>query len=264
MENRVLITGAAGGLGAMLRQRLAGYAPLRLSDIAPLGPAADGEEVIECDLADADAVAALVRGCDRIVHLGGKSIEGPWETILNANIIGTYNLFEAARRAGKPRIIYASSNHAVGFHSRETRLDGDTALRPDSLYGVSKCFGEAMGSYYWDKFAVENVAVRIGSCFPEPRNRRMLATWLSPRDFVSMITTLFAADRMAHTMLYGVSANSQQWWDNSHAAYLGWTAKDSADSFRDKIFAAEPVPDPHDPAVKFQGGTFASAGHFED
>ena len=264
MPQRVLITGAAGGLGRMFREKLAGYAALRLSDMADLGDAGPGEEIVYCDLSDAAAVDDLVAGCDGIMHLGGQSLEAEWQTILNSNIVGAYNLFEAARRHGKPRIIFASSNHVIGFHTRETRLDGASPQRPDSLYAVSKCFGEALGRYYWDKFAVENVAVRIGSCFSEPLDRRMMATWLSADDFVAMIEAIFAADRVGHTMLYGVSANREQWWDNSHAAYLGWTPKDSSEQFRSKIEAAHPLGDPEDPAIKYQGGGFAKAGHYED
>ena len=262
---RLLITGAAGGLGKLLRQELAGYAPiLRLSDIADLGNAAPGEETVTCDLADAAAVSDLVAGCDFIVHLGGISTENTFESILQANLRGTYNVFEAARKHGKPRILFASSNHAIGFHDRETRLDGTSSTRPDSLYGVSKCFGEALASYYYDKFGIETVCVRIGSCFPEPRDRRMLATWLSGADFVRLVKCVAEAPRVGHTIVYGASANREQWWDNTHAGFLGWEPQDSAEQFRAKIEAATPRPDPNDPAVRYQGGGFAAAGHFED
>ncbi len=262
---RILITGAAGALGRLVRKELVGYAPiLRLSDIAELGNPAKGEETVVCDLADADSVLRLVEGSDFIVHLGGISVEDTFEKILQTNIRGTYNVFEAARKAGKPRILFASSNHAIGFHARETRLDATSPQRPDSLYGVSKCFGEALGSYYYDKFGVENVCVRIGSCFPEPKDRRMLATWLSGADLVRLIKCVAEAARVGHTIVYGASANREQWWDNRHAAFLGWTPQDSSEPFRQKVEAATPCPDPGDPAVRYQGGGFAAAGHFED
>lgn len=262
---RLLITGAAGGLGAILRNELNGYAPvLRLSDIADMGEARPGEELVQCDIADAAAVDRLVEGCDGIVHLGGVSVEGTFDSILQANFRGTYNVFDAARRLSKPRILFASSNHAIGFHERETRLDGDSPQRPDSMYGVSKCYGEALASYYWSKYGVENVCVRIGSCFPKPRDRRMLATWLSPADFVQLIKRVFEAGRIGHTIVYGASNNLEQWWDNSHAAFLGWNPQDSSEQFRDEIEASTPKPDPSDPAVRYQGGGFAAAGHFED
>ena len=269
--NRLLITGAAGGLGAILRQSLAGYAGvLRLSDVAEMAPAGPGEEVVPCDLADAKAVDALVEGCDGIVHLGGMSVENTFDVILEANFRGTYNIFDSARRlggarpSGAPRIMFASSNHAIGFHDRLTRLDGDSPMRPDSIYGLSKCYGELLGRYYYDKFGVESVAVRIGSCFPEPKDRRMLATWLSPGDFTRLIQAIFEAPRTGHTMVYGASANREQWWDNAHAAFLGWTPQDSSERFRAKIEAAHPLQQADDPAVRYQGGGFAAAGHFED
>ncbi len=263
--HRLLITGAGGNIGQKLRTRLAGFADiLRLSDIVDLGEAAEGEEIVPCDLADIDAVIELVDGVDGIVHLGGASVENTFEYILNANIRGTYNIYEAARKTGKPRILFASSIHAVGFHPREQRLDGDTPFRPDCLYGVSKCFGESLASYYFDKFDIESAIVRIGSCELEPVDRRMLATWLSPEDFVRMIKDIFNAPRIANTMLYGASANKEQWWDNAHAAFIGWTPQDSSEQFREKMEASTPKPAWNDPNVVLQGGRFATAGHFED
>lgn len=261
---RLLITGAAGGLGAMLRRDLTDFADvLRLSDILDLGAPKAGEELVRCDLADLGAVRDLVAGCDGIVHLGGKSIEGPWETILTSNIIGTYNIFEAARTEKIPRLMFASSNHAIGFHPASDRLDGECALKPDSLYGVSKCFGENLGSYYWDKFGVENVAVRIGSCLPKPRDRRQLITYQSQADFVRMIKAIFGAPKVGHTVMYGVSANRDMWWDNSQAGHIGYEPQDSSEPFRAAIEQLPPD-DPKDPAIIFQGGDFAKAGHFDD
>lgn len=262
---RLLITGAAGGLGGILRAGLAGYAEtLRLSDIAELSPAGPGEEVVTCDLADRDAVRALVEGCHGIVHLGGISVEAAFDDLLRSNFLGTYNIYEGARRAGRPRVLFASSNHVIGFHPRTAKLDETTPFRPDSLYGVGKCFGEALSRYYFDKFAVESVCVRIGSCFAEPKDRRQLATWLSPRDFVSLVKAVFDAPITGHLILYGMSANREVWWSNDHASFLGWEPTDSAESFRLKVEAANPPEEGSNPAVIFQGGSFAAAGHFED
>lgn len=261
---RILMTGAGGRLGTLLRPALRGMArTLRLSDRTDLGSPGEGEEIVRCDLADPDAVMALVDGCDGIVHLGGIPRESSFEAILDANIRGTYHIFEAARRHGRPRVLFASSNHVVGFHDRTTRLDRDAPLRPDSLYGVSKCFGEALASYYFDKHGVENVCVRIGSCAPEPRDRRGLATWLSPGDLASLVRRTFQAPHVDHTVVYGVSDNAETWWDNSHAAFLGWRPRNSSEPFRDRVEAATPDPDPNDPAVRFQGGSLAAQGRFE-
>lgn len=262
---RLLITGAAGGVGRMLRQELAGHADiLRLSDIAELGPARRNEELVPCDLTDRAGVAELVKGCDGIVHLGGISLVDRFDDILQANILGTYNLFEAARRAGGPRILYASSNHVVGYHERTSHLDIDSPLRPDSIYGVSKCFGEALARFYFDKFGQETVCVRIGSCFPEPSNRRMLATWLSPRDCVALVKAVFAAPTTGFLILYGVSANRQVWWSNAHASFLGWQPRDSSEPYRDAVERAQAPEDPASPGTIFQGGSFVTADHPAD
>ncbi len=263
--DRLLITGAAGGLGKLARARLGGLAKtLRLSDVQPMDPAMAGEEVVQCDLADFAAVRRLVEGADGILHLGGVSVEDTFENILQGNLLGLYNVYESARQAGVGRIFFPSSNHAIGFHTRETRLDASSPLRPDSLYGVSKCYGEALARLYYDKYGIETAIVRIGSCFPEPRDHRMLATWLSPADFIRLIERVFTVPRLGCPILYGVSDNEEQWWDNRAAAFLGWRPKDSAEPYRAKLDASQtPLPG-DDPAVKFQGGAFAAAGHFED
>mgnify|MGYP003675823326 FL=1 len=155
MLNRILVTGAAGGLGKSLRPHLSKLAKhVRLSDLAPLGEAGEGEELVQANLNDMQAVMDLVRDCDGIVHLGGMSVESPWEAILQANIMGTYHLYEAARKQGKPRIVFASSNHTIGFYERHQRIGTQVVQKPDSLYGVSKCFGENLASLYHDKFGV--------------------------------------------------------------------------------------------------------------
>ncbi|MEL6266352.1 MAG: NAD(P)-dependent oxidoreductase [Pseudomonadota bacterium] len=262
---RLLITGAAGGLGRMARARLGHLARLRrLSDVVAMDPAGPGEEVVEADLGDLAAMEALVDGCDGIIHFGGVSVEDRFEAILEANLRGTYHLYEAARRRGSPRIVFASSNHAIGFHTRETRLDADAVLRPDSLYGVSKCYGEAMARLYHDKFGIETAIVRIGSCFPEPKDHRMLATWLSHDDFVRLMECVFRAPRLGCPVIYGASANDEAWWDNGRTAYLGWRPQDNAETFRAALDARMTPPPADDPAVRYQGGGFAAAGHFED
>jgi uronate dehydrogenase len=252
---RLLITGAAGGLGSIARRRLTGLAEtLRLSDIAELGSAGPQEELVPCDLSDFAAVRQLVEGCDGIVHYGGISLEDSFENILPANILGTYNIYEAARQAGVPRILYPSSNHATGFYPRETMIDVTAPVRPDSLYGVSKCFGEALARYYFDKYGIETAVVRIGSCFPEPKDHRMMATWLSEDDLVALVERIFYAPRVGYTTIYGVSDNEEQWWDNRAAGFLGWRPQDSSEQFRAMIDARHEKPGPNDVEARFQGG----------
>ncbi len=262
MLNRLLVTGAAGGVGQAIRPHLARLAhQVRLSDIVDPGVAAAHEEIVTCELADAEAVAELVAGCDGVIHLGGISVEKPWAEILPANIIGVYNLYEAVRRHGRPRVVFASSNHTIGFYPRTTRLDSQVPHRPDSLYGVSKCFGEDLASLYHDKFGIETLSLRIGSCFPQPKDTRMLATWLGVEDLVDLLARAFAAPQLGHTVVYGASDNAEQWWDNRHAQFLGWRPRQSSAPWREAVEAADGRLDPDDPAVRFQGGKFVALGH---
>lgn len=262
---QVLMTGASGGIGTLLRPLLPRLkVRMRLSDLAePEAGAAEGEEWVLADLTDPDAVARAVDGCDAILHFGGISSENRADLIHEVNVKGTYILYEAARKAGVKRILFASSNHVIGFHPRESRLDADSPILPDSLYGVSKAYGEALALYYWQKFGIESLLCRIGSCFPEPKDRRMMATWMSDRDMVSLIERMLFAPRLGCPVVYGVSANDESWWDNGKTAYLGWHPQDSSAQFSAKFADFEPG-DPDDPAVKYQGGGFAKAGHFED
>ena len=259
MLKRLLITGAAGGLGRAMRDRLRGFAEvLRLSDIADLGAAALHEELMPCDLGDAAAVRRLVEDCNGIVHLGGVSVEDRFSKILNANILGLYNLYEAAREHGKPRILFASSNHTVGFYQQDEYLDATTPLRPDGLYGVSKCFGEALARMYFDKFGQETALVRIGSCMERPSNYRMLSTWLSYDDFAALIGCVFRVPRLGCPVIWGVSDNDSRWWDNSAVAYLGWQPLDNAERFRAELEATVERPAPDAPLALYQGGQFVS------
>ena len=265
MMKRLLITGAAGGLGSVCRERLKHMAEtLRLSDVADLGAAGENEEVIPCDLADKDAVEKLVEGCDGIVHLGGRSVEDTWEVIRSANIDGVFNLYEAARKHGSPRIIFASSNHAIGFHEQTTKLDAFSPTRPDGLYGVSKVFGESIASMYHDKFGIETACVRIGSCFPEPKNHRMLSTWMSYDDFVRLIEAVFRAPRIGCPVIYGASNNDASWWDNGQVSFLGWNPQDNSEAFRAQVDAAVDRPDAEAPEVVYQGGMFTADTIHED
>jgi uronate dehydrogenase len=258
---RLLLTGAAGGLGRELRGRLAAHCTrLRLSDIAELGTAAPHEELHRADLADAAAVHALLAGVDAVIHLGGVSTEQPWERILPANIVGAYNVYEAARRQGVRRIVLASSNHVTGFYRQDQTIAAGCAPRPDGLYGLSKAFGEDLAQLYFDRHGIETVSLRIGSSFPEPRNRRMLATWLSYDDLERLVVAALGAPAVGHTIVYGVSANDRTWWDNGPARHLGFVPRDNAARFAARLEAAEPAPDLSDPAQVYQGGAFVTQG----
>ena len=260
--NRVLLTGAAGARGRVLRTSLKPLTrTLRVSDIAAMDAAGPDEEMVRCDLADEAGMRALLAGVDAVVHMGGISVEGPWPPILASNIIGLHNLYEAARSNGVKRVIFASSNHAIGFRPRTQTIDALDPMRPDGNYGVSKAFGESLSRFYWDRYGLETVCLRIGSCFPEPRDRRMLITWLSYRDMAELVRCSLTAPDVQHTITFGTSANRDAWWDNKAAAHLGYVPKDSAEPFRARMEALPPV-DANDPAERFQGGGYVKMGPY--
>ncbi|MBS0430221.1 MAG: NAD(P)-dependent oxidoreductase [Proteobacteria bacterium] len=261
---RLLLTGAAGGLGKVLRERLKPFAHvLRVSDLAGLGePQGPHEELVPCDLADKQAVDALLAGCDAVVHLGGVSVERPFEEVLEANIKGIFHVYEGARRHSVKRVVFASSNHVTGFYRQSEHLDATAPRRPDGYYGLSKSFGEDVAQFYFDRYGIETVSIRIGSSFPEPANRRMMSTWLSYDDLTRLVQKALFTPDVKHTVVYGMSANRDVWWDNGAAAHLGFVPKDSSEPFRAKVEAQPPVA-PTDPNAIYQGGAFTAQGPFE-
>jgi len=252
----VLVTGAAGAIGSTLRTGLAGAYPLlRLTDIKPVAALRPGEEYAAADLADLPAVKALMTGVDCVVHLGGVPREGPWEAILPANIVGTYNVFEAAREAGVKRVVFASSNHVIGYHRADHTVGIDAAPRPDSRYGASKVFGEALGRLYADKHGLSVACLRIGSFRSKPDNERQLATWISPRDMVQLVRRSIDAVPFHFLVLYGVSNNRRARWQNPAAAAIGYVPVDDAENYAAGI---PPAADPCGPAALFHGGDFCA------
>ena len=259
--HRLLLTGAAGGLGRELRRRLPAHCEiLRVSDLADLGPAAPQEEVQAVDLADAGAVLALLDGVDAVVHMGGVSTEQPWEAILPANIVGAYNLYEAARRKGVRRVVFASSNHVTGFYRQDEVTPAGAPPKPDGLYGLSKAFGEDLAQLYFHRHGIETVSLRIGSSFAAPRDRRMLHTWMSFDDMERLVLAALTAKDVGHSIVCGVSANPQPWYDNAPAAHIGYVPQDSSAPYAAEIERTMPPGDPSDPAVIYQGGAFVRQG----
>jgi uronate dehydrogenase len=258
----VLITGAGGGVGTHLRRELAGKYRLRLSDIRPIETLAPGETFVAGDIASLDDMLRVTEGADALVHLGGYSVEGPWDDILQANIIGCYNAFEASRRNGTNRILFATSNHAVGFYRRDEIIDHQVYPRPDSRYGVSKAFGEALGSLYADKYGMEVFCIRIGNVAERPIDKRRLSIWLSPRDLAQLVTIGIEHPEIRFEIVYGVSGNRRSWYDNSNAARLGYRPQDDAEAFADDVLARESPGDPR--AELYQGGTFVCVEEVEN
>ena len=256
---RVLLTGASGGVGAGLRTLLpAHYSQLRLSDLkAPQDLRAE-EEFVAADLADIAQVEHALDGIDGIVHMGAYSVEGPWDTILQSNIVGTYNLFEAARRKGVKRVVFASSNHVVGFYPRDQRLPVEVTALPDTRYGVSKAFGESLGALYAYKHGLEILCLRIGNVSDQPTNLRLASIWLKPEDLVQLIRIGLEHPDIRYEIFYGVSANTRGWWDNSVAYRFGYKPSGDSETLIQGAregqakLAADPVGD------YYQGGHFAS------
>jgi uronate dehydrogenase len=203
----------------------------------------------------------VVEGCDAIVHFGAAPVARPWEEVLESSIKGGYNVYEAARRHGIGRIVYASSIHTVGYERREAGTDTDTPHNPDSLYGVSKCFVEDLAKLYFNKFGIESALLRINSCYPKPRDRRHLATWQSFDDLNHLVECCLLAERIGHTVVYGISNNREAFCSNRKVAHLGYRPKDSAEDYRAEVEAATEPADPFAPDIEFIGGFLCAYGH---
>ncbi|RKK02726.1 NAD-dependent epimerase/dehydratase family protein [Pseudoroseomonas wenyumeiae] len=262
----VLLTGASGNLGRMLARELAaqGYT-LRLTDLTPFpDQVPEGASFTKADLNDGVTILQLAEGCQAILHFGGASTDQPFEVVLGPNLRGLYHIYEAARREGA-RVLFASSNHSIGFHERpqgnQAKLEADCEFRPDSFYGLSKAYGELMGRLYWDKHGVENLNVRIGSSFPEPVDARMLATWLSYADLARLCIAFVEAPKVGHAVVWGASNNAASYWGGDHRDRIGWQPQDSADAFAAKvgqITSGNPVTE------RYQGGGYTAVGYSRD
>ena len=262
---RILMTGAAGGIGTSLRKLLPPiYPDLVLSDIKTPADLAPHEKFKAADLADLPEVEAICEGVDGILHFGGYSVEGSWDTILPANIIGCYNLFEAARRKGVKRVVFASSNHAVGFYPRYHRIGADVTPRPDGYYGVSKAFGEATGALYADKHGLKVTCLRIGNFGDKPLDHRRLSIWLKPEDMVQLCRIGLEHPDIHFEILYGASNNERSWWGNHHAYELGYRPTGRAEDFVEHAMAEQAKLKPDPVADFYQGGAFCSMGYSGD
>ena len=234
---RLLITGAAGGVGTILRTRLAGPGRIRrLLDLRPLTPGPD-EEFVAADLADADAVHQAAQDVDAIVHLGGHAKEAAWEDILRVNVGGTRNVLEAAREHGIDRVVIASSFHSIGWlpWRAEEELPAATNPAPDSLYGWSKSAMESLGRLYADRFGMRVFCLRIGTCTARPRIARQLSTWLSPDDAGRLIEACLSTEALGYHVVWGISANTRRWWSLAEGAAIGYHPKDDAERYAGDI-----------------------------
>jgi uronate dehydrogenase len=258
----ILVTGAAGRIGTMLRSRLARPdRTLRLLDVVPVDPVPGrAEEAVTATVTDMAAMTDACRGADAVIHLGGIPGEAPWDRILDVNINGTYVVFEAARRAGVPRVVFASSNHAVGFVPRADFPVPDYAFpAPDTYYGVSKAAGEATAALYSRRYGMDAIAVRILSCFDRPMTPRMLSTWLSPDDAGRLFDACLTAPSPGFRVVFGVSANTRGGWVSLAAAReLGYEPRDDAEAFAPEIIAEHGEPDAGSELFRYLGGEFTT------
>jgi len=255
----VLITGAAGGIGTRLRSLLKGVYPrLRFSDIHAPADLASDPAFMQADIADLAQVEKIVEGVDGIIHLGGESIEQSWDRIHNANIVGCYNLFEAARRKKVKRIVFASSNHAVGFYPRRRRIGTGDPVRPDSRYGVSKAFGEAIGALYAHKHGLRVTCIRIGNFGDAPVDVRRLSIWLKPEDLVQLVRIGLEHPDLRYEIFFGASDNARGFWDNAAAFRYGYRPTGRAEDYADAALAAQKSFAPDPIGDVYEGGPFCS------
>ena len=256
----ILLTGAAGDVAGhlrpMLRER---YERVVLSDRAEVTDLAGNETFRGGELDDARAMAAACEGVDGVVHLGGRSTEADWDVIDAANIQGMVTLMEAARRAGAGRVVFASSNHAVGMYPRHRRIGAEERVRPDSRYGLSKAFGEALCALYADKHAMRCLSIRIGNVALRPADERRLAIWLHPEDLFQLVVIGLEHPGLHHEVVYGASDNARSWWDNAAAHRLGYRPKHRAEDHRDHALKEQAALQPDPVGDLFQGGGFAAA-----
>jgi uronate dehydrogenase len=262
LPQTVLLTGAAGQIGSEFRRRWQGrFTALRLTDLRELGAPGPREEVVRADLSDWDETLELVRGVDAIVHLAAIPDEDSFPRLVQANIVATYNIFEAARLCGTRRVVFASTNHVTGYYRSDEQIAPTDLPRPDTLYGATKALGELLGRLYRDKFGLEVVCVRIGSFRPEPTNVRYLSTWLSPGDAARIFLKAVTATEIGFLTVYGVSRTSRPYWLNESAASaLGYSPEDDSETFAEHLASlGERVNEwPH------QGGNCAVASYHGD
>lgn len=256
---KIVLTGAAGYLGGLCRKPLSALCDELVStDIADgVADLAANETYVKADIGVFDEVHALLAGADMIVHFGSIADEAAWEKIFHSNLYSAYNIWESAHQHGVKRIVFASSIHAVGMHPKQNAIGVDAHHRPDTYYGLAKCFTEDLASLYWDKRGLETVCMRIASATPKPGNSRALGTWLSERDAVQLVEKCVTSPTVGFSIVYGVSNNDRAGLDNSGAAFLGFRPQDNAEDYAADILPKAAPQDPQNPEDMCHGGPFA-------
>ncbi|MDT8841567.1 NAD(P)-dependent oxidoreductase [Paraburkholderia fungorum] len=253
---KIALSGAGGQLGSVVRAALiARGIPLRsAAGSKALVPLVEGEDIMHGDLRDPAVVDRLLAGVDVLIHFAGTSVERPLPEIVDNNLRALVEVYEGARRQGVRRVVFASSNHAIGMYPVTEHLSLDCALRPDGFYGLSKVWGEALARMYWDKHGIESICVRIGSCLERPTEPRHLSTWFGHDDLLHFLDRCVEAEDVGFITVWGVSANQRSWWDNSGASRLGYRPTQDAEVYAGEILAR---PNPLDAlGQRYQGGSF--------
>ena len=257
---KIVLTGARGALGTSLRGPLSKLTENLLStDILPApDELLSNATYAQADLAQMDQIAPLLEGADMVVHFGAIVDEKPFEELWGPNFVGAYNVWEAAYKYGLRRVVYASSIHAVGMYPTNAGIDTEVPHRPDTFYGLAKCFAEDLGRMYWEKRGLESVCLRILSCTPEPQNARALGTWLSHADMVQLVERSIDTPTVGFTIAYGVSANTRTPVSNARVPFLGYRPQDNAEYLAETLLARAGTPDPQDMSQNRVGGPFAA------
>ena len=256
---KIVLTGAAGRLGSYLREPLTKLADQLVStDInSAIGKLYPGETFVKANLEDLNAFEKMLEGAEMVVHFGAFVDEAPFDKLLGPNFIGAYNIWEAARRNNVRRVIYASSIHSVGMYPKNETISINAPHRPDTFYGLAKCFAEDLGRMYWEKCGVESVCLRILSC-AQVTSTRALGSWLSYDDLIHLVTRAVDTPITEFSIIYGVSNNDRSPVDNSESKFLGYRPKDNAEKFATQLLAKSSGGDPTDIGETRHGGPFAS------
>jgi nucleoside-diphosphate-sugar epimerase len=237
-RKRVLITGAAGRIGSSLAHSLGDRYDLRLHYHHNVPAQPPTSNVVIADVAKYEEIAPALNGIDAVIHMAADpSTSATWESVRDRNIVGTYNVFESARLAGVRKIIFASTNHVMGMYDRDRQwpIYASQPVRPDSLYGVSKAFGESLARHYVDRYGLSIICLRIGWFLEKPRDEIGLWMWLSPRD-CSQVVWRSIESPLSFGVFYAISRNSRRHWDITETIErLGYQPEDDAEVYAEEI-----------------------------
>ena len=259
MIEKIVLTGAGGRLGSYLREPISKLCKNLVStDIKKnIGPLNENEKFIQADLSNFDEINPIIKNASMVCHFGAIVDELPFDKLLGPNYVGSYNIWESSRRHKVKRVIYSSSMHAVGMYPKTMTLKTDTPHRPDSFYGLAKCFTEDLAKMYFEKNKIEAVCLRIASCAPV-NNARSLSSWLSYNDLIKLVIKSIDTPYTGYTVIYGISNNDRKNVDNTNASHIGYIPEDNAEIFAEEILQKDLTEELNDKGNQCHGGAFAS------